>query len=456
MPKAALPTELPSERAFLVGIEVHGRKPLLGVEDSLSELAQLADTAGLQVIGETYQKISKPDPNTYIGSGKADELRALAEETLADVVVFDDELSPRHQRELEQKLGENVKVLDRTALILDIFAQHARTREGALQVELAQYEYRLPRLTRQWTHLARQAGGAAGRGGTGGVGLRGPGETQLEADRREITGRIVHLKKELEKVRAHRKRYRLQRQRNAVPIVAIVGYTNAGKSTLLNTLTGSPEVVTADQLFATLDPTTRRVRLPNGKTALFTDTVGFIQKLPTTLVAAFRATLEEIGEADLLLHVLDVTHPNARQQAQAVAATLDDLNVHDVPVLLVLNKVDALTTDLEAEARLNLGERFEMGVPISALTGQGVEALLERVSADLYSNLVPLKVKVPYKNGQLISLFHEQAVVDHVEHCEDGVELEGWIPERLAPRFRPFVPGARRAPAKRAAPTQRR
>ncbi|MCC6192402.1 MAG: GTPase HflX [Anaerolineales bacterium] len=456
MPKAALPTELPSERALLVGIEVYGRKSLLGLEASLSELAQLADTAGLQVIGEIHQKISKPDPNTYIGSGKADELRALAEETLADVVVFDDELSPRHQRELEQKLGENVKVLDRTALILDIFAQHARTREGALQVELAQYEYRLPRLTRQWTHLARQAGGAAGRGGTGGVGLRGPGETQLEADRREITERIVHLKKELEKVRAHRKRYRLQRQRNAVPIVAIVGYTNAGKSTLLNTLTGSQEVVTADQLFATLDPTTRRVRLPNGKTALFTDTVGFIQKLPTTLVAAFRATLEEIGEADLLLHVLDVTHPNARQQAQAVAVTLDDLNVHDVPVLLVLNKVDALTTDLEAEARLNLGERFEMGVPISALTGQGVEALLERVSAELYSNLVPLKIKVPYKNGQLISLFHEQAVVDHVEHCEDGVELEGRIPERLAPRFRPFVPRARRAAATRAAPPPRR
>ncbi len=288
------------------------------------------------------------------------------------------------------------------------------------------------------------------------MGLRGPGETQLEADRREITERIVHLKKELEKVRAHRKRYRLQRQRNAVPIVAIVGYTNAGKSTLLNTLTGSQEVVTADQLFATLDPTTRRVRLPNGKTALFTDTVGFIQKLPTTLVAAFRATLEEIGEADLLLHVLDVTHPNARQQAQAVAVTLDDLNVHDVPVLLVLNKVDALTTDLEAEARLNLGERFEMGVPISALTGQGVEALLERVSAELYSNLVPLKIKVPYKNGQLISLFHEQAVVDHVEHCEDGVELEGRIPERLAPRFRPFVPRARRAAATRAAPPPRR
>jgi GTP-binding protein HflX len=431
-------------------MEVYGQRPLLGVEDSLAELAQLADTAGLRVVGETYQKISRPDPNTFIGSGKADELRSFAEETLADVVIFDEELSPRHQRELERLLGENVKVLDRTALILDIFAQHAHTREGALQVELAQYEYRLPRLTRQWTHLARQAGGAAGRGGTGGVGLRGPGETQLEADRREITERIVHLKKELEKVRAHRRRYRVQRKRNAVPIVAIVGYTNAGKSTLLNTLTGSEEVLTADQLFATLDPTTRRVRLPNGKTALFTDTVGFIQKLPTTLVAAFRATLEEIGEADLLLHVLDVTHPNARQQAQAVENTLDDLNIHDAPVVMALNKVDALTADLESEARLHLAERYAEGIPISALTGSGIEPLLERVSEQLYSNLVPMRIKVPYKHGQLISLFHEQAVVDHVEHREDGVELEGRVPERLAPRFKSFVPKPRRVAAKRA------
>src|SRR5574342_1417780 len=203
MPKIAIPTELPSERAFLVGIEVRGDRALLGVEDSLSELAQLADTAGLQVVGETYQKIARPDPHTFVGSGKAQELHDFAEEMLADVVIFDEELSPRHQRELERLLGENVKVIDRTALILDIFAQHAHTREGSLQVELAQYEYRLPRLTRQWTHLARQAGGSAGRGGTGGVGLRGPGETQLEVDLREITERIVQLKKELEKVRAH-------------------------------------------------------------------------------------------------------------------------------------------------------------------------------------------------------------------------------------------------------------
>ena len=451
MPKTALPTKPPVERAFLVGIEVHGRRALLGVEDSLAELALLSDTAGLLVVGETYQRIEKPDAHTFIGSGKAVEVRDFVEETLADVVVFDEELSPRHQRELEKLMGDNVKVLDRTALILDIFAQHARTREGALQVELAQYEYRLPRLTRQWTHLARQGGGAAGRGGTGGVGLRGPGETQLEADRREITGKIVHLKRELEKVRSHRQRYRAQRKRNAVPVVAIVGYTNAGKSTLLNTLIGSEEVTAADQLFATLDPTTRRVQLPNAQTALFTDTVGFIQKLPTTLVAAFRATLEEISEADLLLHVLDITHPNARQQAQAVQDTLDELNVHDLPIVTALNKVDALTPESAADARLRLGELYDMGTPISALTGVGLSELLARVSENLYANLVPMKIVVPYGQGQLISLFHEQAIVDRVEHQSEGVALEGRVPERLAARFKPYVPRPRRA-AKRSAP----
>ena len=450
MPKNALPTALPAERAFLVGIELRGDHALMGVEDSLTELALLADTAGLTVIGETYQKITKPDPNTFIGSGKVVELKDFAEETLADVVIFDEELSPRHQRELEKVLGENVKVIDRTALILDIFAQHARTREGGLQVELAQYEYRLPRLTRQWTHLARQAGGAAGRGGTGGVGLRGPGETQLEADRREITERIVHLKKELEKVRAHRQRYRATRKRNAVPVVAIVGYTNAGKSTLLNTLVGSNEVLAADQLFATLDPTTRRVQLPTGKPTLFTDTVGFIQKLPTTLVAAFRATLEEVGEADLLLHVIDVTHPNARQQAQAVQETLDELNINEVPVIVALNKMDLLPEAERAILRQELGDLFLEGTPISARSGEGVPELLERVADELYSVLIPIKVLIPFRFGQLISLFHEQAVVEHVEHRADGVELEGRVPERVLARFKPFVPKPKRTAVKRA------
>jgi GTP-binding protein HflX len=456
MPKRPLPTEPPIERAFLVGVEVRGSHPLLGVEDSLAELALLADTAGLQVVGETYQKIAKPDPNTFIGSGKAGEVKDFVEETLADVVLFDDELSPRHQRELEGILGENVKLLDRTALILDIFAQHAHTREGALQVELAQYEYRLPRLTRQWTHLARQAGGAAGRGGIGGVGLRGPGETQLEVDRREIAARIAHLKKEIEKVRAHRKRYRAQRQRSAIPVAAIVGYTNAGKSTLLNTLVGSREVATADQLFATLDPTTRRVLLPGKRPALFTDTVGFIQKLPTTLVAAFRATLEEITEADLLLHVVDVTHPNARQQIMAVQDTLDELNrlnttpgTHDLPVILVLNKIDALDAGQRAEAEAHLGEFLDQGVCISALTGDGIPGLLARVEAVLYAQLAPMKVLIPYKFGQLISLFHEQGIVEHTEHLEEGVRLEGRVPERVAGRFKPYLTRTKRAARQR-------
>jgi GTPase len=430
-------TEVPIERAFLVGVEVYGSRPLLGVQDSLAELAQLADTAGVQVVGETYQKVSKPDPHTFVGSGKLEEIRAFVEEVMADTVIFDDELSPRHQRELEKALGENVKVLDRTALILDIFAQHARTREGALQVELAQYEYRLPRLTRQWTHLARQAGGASGRGGTGGVGLRGPGETQLEVDRREISNHITHLKKELEKVRAHRQRHRAQRQRNAVPVVAIVGYTNAGKSTLLNGLVGAEEVLVADQLFATLDPTTRRVRLPNRRVALFTDTVGFIQKLPTTLVAAFRATLEEISQADLLLHVVDAAHPNARQQLQAVQETLAEINSQDLPAVLAFNKMDqcpgALPDDIAG-----LVEDMQ-AIPISALTGQGLPELAQRVEAELYAKLMPINVTIPYKAGQFIALFHEQGIVEHTEHLETGVLIAGRVPQRVVERFQPYV-----------------
>ncbi len=285
------------------------------------------------------QRVSQVSPATFIGSGKVEEVINLTSELAADTVIFDDELSPRHQRELEKALGEKVQVLDRSALILDIFAQHAHTREGALQVELAQYEYRLPRLTHQWTHLARQAGGGAGRGGTGGVGLRGPGETQLEVDRREIGRKISRLKRELEDVRSHRMRHRLQRMRAGIPVVALVGYTNAGKSTLLNALSGS-DVYVADQLFATLDPTTRRVEMPSGRAVLFSDTVGFIQKLPVTLVAAFRATLEEIADADLLLHVVDASHPRAWDHIDVVEDTLAELDATRVPKLLVLNKTD--------------------------------------------------------------------------------------------------------------------
>lgn len=443
MPKRPSPTEPPLERAFLVGIELRGAAHVLSVEDSLAELALLADTAGMDVVGETYQKINRPDPNTFIGSGKAAEIGEFVEETLADTVVFDEELSPRHQRELEGILGEKVKVLDRTALILDIFAQHAHTREGAVQVELAQYEYRLPRLTRQWTHLARQAGGGGGRSGSvGGVGLRGPGETQLEVDRREISRKITYLKAELEKIRAHRSRYRAQRRRSAIPVVALVGYTNAGKSTLLNALTGA-DIYTADQLFATLDPTTRRVELPGGKAVLFTDTVGFIQKLPTTLVAAFRATLEEIAEADLLLHVVDITHPNALEQAEAVRQTLHELEVGGIPIVTALNKIDRLGGVDAASAPL---AHFTNVAPISALRREGLDALLERIQHALRQSLVPLDARIPYSQGQLISIFHEQGVVESIEHEEKGIHIQGRIPARAAAQYKPYLVKTRRRP----------
>ena len=287
-------------------------------------------------------------------------------------------------------LGQEVKVIDRTALILDIFARHAKTREGALQVELAQYEYRLPRLTRAWTHLARQAGGRAG-GASGGVGVRGPGETQLEVDRREIGRRIAHLKRELEEVRRHRERYRQRRQNSTTPVIVVVGYTNAGKSTLLNAVTKRSNsgavahskgagVLAQDQLFATLDPTTRRVELPSARAALFTDTVGFIQKLPTALVAAFRATLEEITEADLLLHVVDISHPNADEQVTAVEEMLEELGAGDKPLVTALNKIDLLSADD------GLGEEYPSPVPISAHTGEGIPELLAAVDGKFAGN----------------------------------------------------------------------
>jgi len=430
------PTNRPRERAFLVGVELHGDDPLLSLEDSLNELALLADTAGLQVVGQATQKLDHPHPQTFIGPGKVEEVKALVEETQAEVILFDEELSPRHQRELEEDFGSRLRVLDRTALILDIFAQHAGTREGALQVELAQYEYRLPRLTRAWTHLARQAGGGGGRtGSVGGVGLRGPGETQLEVDRRDIRRRIAHLKNELEKVRTHRQQYRARRRRSQIPVVALVGYTNAGKSTLLNRLSQA-DVLVADQLFATLDPTTRRVELPGGHMALFTDTVGFIQKLPTALVAAFRATLEEIADADLLLHVVDVTHPNASAQAEAVHQTLAEIEADHIPMLTALNKIDRLADPERAQQSL-VG--FPNAVGISALTGQGIGDLLSMVAQNLYETYSPITVRLPYGEGSLIALFHEQGEVAQVEQGNSGVTIQGRLPGRLLARYRPFV-----------------
>jgi GTP-binding protein HflX len=356
------------------------------------------------------------------------------EELDADVVIFDDDLSPRHQRDLERAFGEKCRVIDRTALILDIFAQHAQTREGKLQVELAQLEYRVPRLTRMWTHLARQAGGRAG-GQSGGVGLRGPGETQLEVDRREINRRIAFIKGELEAVRAHRSRHRAKRQQTNLQVVAIVGYTNAGKSTLLNRLSGA-NVLSADMLFATLDPTTRRVKMPGGRELLFTDTVGFIQKLPTQIVAAFRATLEEIGEADLLLHVVDATHPNALAQLESVEDTLAELEVDNLPCVLALNKVDLLPPDSDLLGRFELSGAV---TAVSAHTGQGIEELLIAIEAALEQYLQPIVVHLPYERGDLIALLHERGQVDQEEHGPDGAIIYARLAPGLIPYFSDYI-----------------
>jgi GTPase len=432
--KNSQPTILPRERAFLVGVDLFQQKSFLPLEDSLTELALLSDTSGLEVVGELTQKLDRPHVKTYIGPGKVDELKSLVEETVSQVVIFDDELSPRHQRELQLALGPNVRVLDRTALILDIFAQHAHSSEGMLQVELAQYEYYLPRLTGQWTHLERQAGGGGGRAGsTGGVGLRGPGETQLEVDKRAIRKRIAHLKKQLEKVEAHRGRYRAQRKRSRIPTVALVGYTNAGKSTLLNRLAKS-EVYVADQLFATLDPTTRKVELPGGYQALCTDTVGFIQKLPTALVEAFHATLEEIVEADLLLHVVDISHSNALNQFQSVEDTLDQLGAQHIPVVTALNKVDRLR---DPEAAKEVVSHFSTrAVTISGLKGNGISDLLQVMQQELYETYTPILVRLPYQQGALISLFHEAGQIERIEHGRGGVLMQGRVPGRLVAQFR--------------------
>jgi len=423
------------EKGYLVGVHIKGSRPLLGVEDSLDELSLLAATAHIEVVGRAYQQLDKPYPATLIGHGKLEEIREAAAATGARVVIFDDELNPRHQRELEKAFGEEIKVIDRSALILDIFAQHAQTREGALQVELAQYEYRLPRLTRQWTHLARQTGGGAARAGGGGVGLRGPGETQLEVDRREINRRISHLKKELEAVRAHRSRHRQQRQEAGIPVAALVGYTNAGKSTLLNAL-AEADTYTADQLFATLDPILRRITLPGGKEILCSDTVGFIQKLPPTLIAAFRATLEEIAEASVILHVADASHPNAAAQIESVEDTLAELDLPPIPRILVLNKIDLLdehSRSLEIEVDTT---EYEAVVPLSAITGAGLDLLLQEIERVLALSMKTVHVLIPYARGDLVAYVRKYGVVLGEEPTEHGVILTAQVTPATLARLR--------------------
>ena len=422
------------ERGLLVGVAIKGQPALFSLEDSLDELERLAETAGVTVVGRMTQTVDRPNPATLIGKGKLEELVQRVRDEDIQVVIFDEELSPRQQREIEKAIDdENVKVLDRTALILDIFAQHAHTREGALQVELAQYEYRLPRLTRAWTHLARQAGGRAG-GATGGVGVRGPGETQLEIDRREIGRKIAQLKRELEEVRAHRDRYRARRRASHLPLVALVGYTNAGKSTLINALTPA-RVLAEDKLFATLDPTTRKMTLPSGREALITDTVGFIQKLPTDLVAAFRATLEEILEADLILHVVDASHPNALEQALTVEEVLDDLGAAHIPVIVAFNKIDLLP---QGQLPPELMEDYPDAVPISALKQKGLDHLLSRIEEVLIQRMQPIQVKLSYEQGDLVDLFHTYGHVEATAHQADGIILRGRLPSTLIGLFEPY------------------
>jgi GTP-binding protein HflX len=376
------PTTESRERAFLVAAELQRRNGRAGVrrtwwsgEASLEELTLLADTAGAQVVGTTVQRLEHPNPATYIGKGKVEEVVSQRAPTEYTTVIFDDELSPSQQRNLEKEL--DVKVLDRTALILDIFAQHARTREGRLQVELAQHEYILPRLRGQWSHLERLEGR---------IGTRGPGETQLETDRRLIRSKISALKRQIEEVRKQRALHRRQRARQGVPVVSLAGYTNAGKSTLMHALSGA-DVLVEDRLFATLDPVTRRIYLPSGGGVLLTDTVGFIQKLPTQLVAAFRATLEEMEEATLLLHVIDITHADARHQAQTVEDTLRDLGLQDRPRLTVLNKADLLGLDdgrrKVEEEMTPVPEWAADAIVVSAAKGWGLDGLRERIEEAL-------------------------------------------------------------------------
>jgi len=371
-----------SERAILVAMELRNKRSQWSLEETLSELSYLTQAAGAEVAGQITQR-SDRFAQTYVGKGKVEEINELVAQEEAQVVIFDDELTPTQQRNLEAALS--VKVIDRTALILDVFGRHARTYEGKLQVELAQHQYLLPRLVGQWSHLERLGGG---------IGTRGPGETQLETDRRLIRNRIQKITKELEGVRKRRSLYMGRRKSASIPIVSLVGYTNAGKSTLFNALSpsdGKNKVEAADQLFSTLDPVTRRIRLPSGGPLLLTDTVGFIQKLSPTVVAAFRATLEELSESDLLLHVVDVTHPKSAEQAGVVETTLKELGLEEKPRLLVLNKMDLLPEGSDGAASpTSLGRQHQNKVFISAAKGWNMDSLLQEIEVELMSIDKPL------------------------------------------------------------------
>lgn len=412
-----------NQRALLAGVDVGDGD----FERSLAELEALCETAGATVVGHVVQRRGLPDPATYVGSGKAQEIADRARELGADLVIVNAELAPTQQRNLSRTLG--VSVIDRTQLILDIFAQRARTRAGKLQVELAQLNYLLPRLAGMWTHLERQAGG---------IGARGPGESQLESDRRHISRRIQTLKAELKEVARHRERARASRQAVPFPVVALVGYSNAGKSTLLNALSGAA-VYADDRLFATLDPTTRKVRLPGGWEVLVTDTVGFVSNLPHHLVAAFHATLEEVVEADLLVHVVDVSREDWPDQADAVFEVLDQLGAGEKPILTAYNKIDRLP-NLDAVRRLVAQTPNAVG--ISALTAAGMTALLESIEELLAEKMVPVTLLVPYRRGDLVAVCYERGRVRRREDREEGVYLEADLPCGLASHLAAIAPPA--------------
>ena len=414
------------ERCYLVGAAVKGEEDPNGydIHDSLEEMARLASAAGLEVVGDTYQKLDTPNNATFIGTGKAQEIARAVKGLDADTVIFDTELSPRQARALEKEMG-GARICDRTALILDIFSQRAATKEGKLQVELAQAEYQLPRLTRMWTHLERQAGGM----------VKGMGEKQIEVDKRILRKNISLIKKQLEQVRKNRKNYRKRRKANGVPVIALVGYTNAGKSTLLNTLSGAG-VMAEDQLFATLDPTIRRVELPGGKRVLFSDTVGFIQKLPTELVAAFRATLEEIAQASLLIHVVDVSHPMAAAQSRAVHAVLEEIDADEVPKVTVWNKMDRSG---DPDGVRQMARRVANTVCLSGLTGEGADELLELIGERLSEVMEPVEAVVPYGRGELLSEVHTAGIVEVEEFREDGTYIAASVPADLAGRLGPYL-----------------
>lgn len=393
--------------------------------ESLDELAELAETAGAEVIGEGIQKVETPHAATYIGKGKADEFAKFCRENNVDTVIFDDELSPAQTRNLE-KIFE-VKILDRTALILDIFSQRARTREGKLQIELAQLQHLLPRLTRFWGHLSRQSGGIGMRGGEG--------ESQLEADRRKVGERIDRIERDLDAVRQQRETQRAGRQRNQWPLASIVGYTNAGKSTLLNHLTGAG-VLAKDILFATLDPTTRRLRLPTNQNILLTDTVGFIRKLPHGLIESFKATLEEVVQADLLLHVVDVSHPQADEQISAVNSVLNEIGAGDKATMMVFNKVDQLNG---GNTLTRLHELYPNSVAISAKSGQGVGELLSEISSQIRPERELVNLKIPHEEAAVIARLHKVGQVLDRRYLAKVAKFKARIPPHHHAEFAAFI-----------------